>query len=551
MVLKSFSFLFSNEQWNSTMSQKLIECVPNFSEGRCKDTIDRIAAAISATKSVKLLDVDPGASTNRTVYTFVGGPEDVVEAAFNAARVAQQLIDMRNHSGEHPRLGAMDVCPFVPVRNATTEDCVDCARRLGERLGRELDVPIFLYGFAASADYRRSVPQIRSGEYEGLAARLDQPEWRPDFGPAESRPAWGASMVGARKFLIAYNVNVLGTKEQAHRIALNIREQGRGPGQPGRLTGVQGIGWYLDEHNLAQVSVNILDFEVTPLHRVFKECRSDAAKLGLAVAGSQAVGLLPLKSLMDCAEHYAAEEGLMLLDEDQRVRLAVDRLGLASLGPFDPKQRVIEYLVDSGVAGPLAGLSVGAFVRAVGSRTPAPGGGSVSALVGALGVGLGAMGGLLTYGNRRFEHLDGKMRQLLPPMYSGCRSLLPFVDRDTEAFDAYMAACKAKAEPAKQQELLRDCALVPLELAREVAARWEQLEELAKVVNLNCRSDVQVAAKCMETAIFGACCNVRTNLVSVEDADFKAKTDSEAEELQKHAAEKCQAVLKLLDDRKE
>ena len=353
--------------------RKLVECVPNFSEGRDRAVIDAIAEAIRATAGCTLLDVDPGASTNRTVYTFVGAPETVVEGALAGARVARSRIDMRVQQGEHPRVGAMDVCPFVPVSGVTMEDCVSLANEFARRAAAELGVPVYLYGHAARADHRRTLQQIRSGEYEGLAARIETPEWRPDYGPAAFVPEWGATCAGARDFLIAYNVNVLGTKEQAHRIALDVREQGRGPGEPGRLKAVRAIGWWVEEYGLAQVSINLEDYRTTPPHAAFEACAERARELNLAVAGSELVGLIPLEAMLLAAEHYIRKENLFILDERQKIRLVVERLGLSSVQPFVPEKRIVEYMIPREDDEPLASRSVRGFVELLGSRTPAPG----------------------------------------------------------------------------------------------------------------------------------------------------------------------------------
>ncbi|XP_074482787.1 formimidoyltransferase-cyclodeaminase [Sebastes fasciatus] len=321
---------------------QLVECVPNFSEGRDQQVIDAISAAISGTAGCSLLDVDPGASTNRTVYTFVGSPAAVVDGALNAAQRAFSLIDMSKHSGEHPRTGALDVCPFIPVQNVSMDDCVHCADVFGQKLAEMLHVPVYLYGEAARRDTRRSLPSVRAGEYEALPDKLKRPDWSPDFGPALFVPSWGATVTGARKFLIAYNVNLIGTKEQAHRIALDLREQGRGKDQPGRLQKVQGMGWYLDEANIAQVSTNILDCELTPLHAVHQEVCREAEELKLPVVGSQIVGLIPLKAVLDSADFFILRDRLFILEEEHKVRLVISKLGLDSLGPFNPKERIIE-----------------------------------------------------------------------------------------------------------------------------------------------------------------------------------------------------------------
>jgi glutamate formiminotransferase/formiminotetrahydrofolate cyclodeaminase len=347
---------------------KIIECVPNFSEGRDNGVIDAIAAAIRSTPGCTLLDVDPGKSTNRTVFTFVGAPEAVVEGALNAARVARERIDMRTHTGEHPRMGALDVCPFVPVANVSMAECVAVSRDFAKRAAEELRVPFFLYEAAAEQDYRRTLPQIREGEYEGLAEKLKQPAWKPDFGPDRFVPEWGATVTGARSFLIAYNVNLLGTPNQAHRIALNLREAGRGPEAPGRLKAVKGMGWFVDDYNLAQVTVNLTDYRVTPPHVFFEAVKEEAAKLKVAVTGSEVVGLLPLEAMLMAADDYIAKEELLIYEEDQKIRLVVDRLGLNAVAPFDPAEKIIEYRVAETPEEPLAGSSVREFIEQIGAR---------------------------------------------------------------------------------------------------------------------------------------------------------------------------------------
>ncbi|XP_062845904.1 formimidoyltransferase-cyclodeaminase [Trichomycterus rosablanca] len=538
---------------------KLVECVPNFSEGRNKEVIKAIADAISATEGCSVLDVDPGASTNRTVYTFVGSPQAVVEGALNAARTAFNLIDMSKHKGEHPRSGAMDVCPFIPVQNVSMDECVSCANDFGRRLAEIMHVPVYLYGEAARSESRRSLPSIRAGEYEALPEKLKKSEWAPDFGPATFVPSWGATVTGARKFLIAYNVNLLSTKEQAHRVALDIREQGRGKGQPGLLKKVQGMGWYLDEANLAQVSTNILDFEVTPLYTVYEEICRDARELNLSVVGSQIVGLIPLKAVLDCAEFYMQKEKLFILEEEHKVRLVISKLGLNSLGPFDPKERIIEYMVEaSQIEGQLASLSLKEFVRSVGARTPAPGGGSVSAAIAAMGAALGCMVGQMTYGKKQFEDLDNIMRQLIPPFHQAMNDLLLTVDADSTAFNSYMAALKMpkrtldemKRREEAMQDGLKKAIGVPMSLAEKVNVLWSPLKELVKYGNVACKSDVQVAAKALETAVFGAYYNVIINLKDITDETYKSDMEAKASALLDEARESANQVLEAASQRK-
>ncbi|KAI7790913.1 formimidoyltransferase-cyclodeaminase [Triplophysa rosa] len=538
---------------------KLVECVPNFSEGRNKEVIDAIADAISGTEGCSLLDVDPGSSTNRTVYTFVGEPEVVIEGALNAARVAFKLIDMSKHSGEHPRMGAMDVCPFIPVQNVTMKECVECANAFGQRLSDMLNVPVYLYAEAARKESRRSLPSVRAGEYEALPDKLKKSEWAPDYGQATFVPSWGATVTGARKFLIAYNVNLLSTKEQAHRIALDIREQGRGKDQPGLLKKVQGMGWYLEESDLAQVSTNILDFELTPVYTVYEEICRDAKYLNLPVVGSQIVGLIPLKAMLDCADFYIKQEKLFVVEEEHKIRLVISKLGLDSLGPFIPKERIIEYMVQANQgAGQLASLSLWKFVHSVGARTAAPGGGSVSAAIAAMGAALGCMVGQMTYGKRQFDSLEAEMRRLIPPFHEAMNDLLLKVDADSSAFNSYMTALKLpkgtadeiKRREQAMQEGLKQAVSVPLSLAEKINTLWASLKEMAKYGNVACKSDIQVAVKALETAVFGAYYNVIINLKDITDTSFRAATEARVSELLKEARESANAALEMADHRK-
>ncbi|XP_076021980.1 formimidoyltransferase-cyclodeaminase [Genypterus blacodes] len=536
---------------------QLVECVPNFSEGRNRQVIDAIAEAIKGSEGCSLLDVDPGSSTNRTVYTFVGSPEAVVEGALNAARQAFSLIDMSKHSGEHPRTGALDVCPFIPVQNVTMDDCVRCANVFGQRLADLLHVPVYLYGEAARLEGRRSLPSVRAGEYEALPEKLKSDNWTPDFGPATFVPSWGATVTGARKFLIAYNVNMIGTKEQAHRIALDIREQGRGKGQAGLLKKVQALGWYLEEANLAQVSANILDYELTPVHTVYEEICKGAEDMSLPVVGSQIVGLIPLKAMLDCAEFYINRDRLFILEEEHKVRLVISKLGLDSLGPFNPKERIIEYMVKTQEDRSLVSLSLQQFVQSVGARAATPGGGSVSAAIAALGAALGAMVGQMTYGKRQFENLDSVMRRLIPPFHRAMKELLDMVDTDSTAFSSYMAALKMpkntaeeiKRREAAMQEGLKEAVRVPLGLAERVTVLWPHLKEMVLYGNITCKSDAQVAAKALETAVFGAYYNVIINLKDITDDTFKMATQQRATSLLQQAKESCAAVLEAAEQR--
>lgn len=536
---------------------KIIECVPNFSEGRRKEVIDAIAEAIRATAGCTLLDVDSGRSTNRTVYTFVGSPQAVVEGALAGARIARRQIDMRIHRGEHPRLGALDVCPFVPVSGVTMDECVAASREFARRAAEELAIPLFLYEAAADHPYRRTLPQIREGEYEGLAERLQQPEWRPDFGPDQFVPEWGATVTGARNFLIAYNVNILGTPNQAHRIALNLREAGRGPDAPGRMKAVKGMGWFVDEYNLAQVTVNLTDYRVTPPHVFFETVKEEAAKLRVGVAGSEIVGLLPLEAMLQAADFYIERENLFIYEEDQKIRLVVDRLGLNTVAPFDPAEKIIEYRVAEAPREPLAGTSLRGFIEQIAARTSAPGGGSASAAMAAMGAALGAMVAKLTYGVRKFEAVDGAMRQAIPPLHEAVQALIPMIDADTQAFGDYMDGVRMPQETeaeqaarhAKMQAGLKTAVAVPLKTMQRGDRVWESLCAVARHGNPASASDVEVGAKALEAGIWGAYRNVLINLQDIEDAAFKQTTIRAAEELVQRAQAKCAEVLALLTPR--
>ncbi|MGA7277078.1 MAG: glutamate formimidoyltransferase [Desulfocapsaceae bacterium] len=533
---------------------KIVECVPNFSEGRNDDTIQAISKAIEGVKGCTLLDVDAGRSTNRTVYTFVGDPESIVEGALAAARVAAVRIDMRSHTGEHPRFGAMDVCPFIPVAGVTMDDCVVLAHEFAEKAANELGVPFYLYEAAAVQDYRRQLPDIRQGEYEGLAERLKDSRWRPDYGPAEFVPAWGITATGARSFLIAYNINILGTPNQAHRIALNLREAGRGEEEPGRLKEVKGMGWFVKEHNMAQVTVNLLDYRVTPIHTMFEAVKKEAAALQVGVAGSEVVGLVPLEALLMAADYYIDKEKLFIYEEDQKIRLAIDRLGLSSVTQFKPCDKIIEYRVAEPPSEPLAGLSVRSFIEEIGARSSAPGGGSAAAAIAAMGVALGSMVAKLTHGVRKFDAVQPQLEKVIPTLHDLVRRLIPMIDADTSAFNLYMEGVRMPqstaeekvARDARMQAGLKAAIQVPLTTMRIGDSGWDSLFEVASYGNPASKSDTQVGARALETGIWGAYQNVLINLTDITDMSYKRQIMKEAEQLIKRAKEKCAEILAVL-----
>ena len=537
--------------------KKIIECVPNISEGRNQTIIDACADAVRKVKGAKLLDVDPGKSTNRTVFTFVGDPESVIEAAFQFTKKAYELIDMTNHHGEHPRMGAVDVCPFVPVAGVTIEECVEVSKKFGKRVGEELNLPVYLYEEASTNPARKALKQIRAGEYEGIKNKIYKPEWKPDFGPQEFNPKFGCMATGVRFFLIAYNVNILGTREQAHRIALNIREQGRSDSEPGRLKAVKAIGWFVDEYNMAQVSINLDNYKITPPHVAFEECAKDARELNLAVCGSELVGLIPLEAMLTAADYYIEKENLFILDEKQKIRLVIERLGLSSVSQFIPEKRIIEYMIEEGKNEPLASLTVRDFVELVGARTSAPGGGSVSALIASLGAGLGAMMGWMSYGSKKFEHLDSKMRKFIPPLHYKMEELISMIDADTNAFNDYMIAMKMPKNTAeekalreeKMQEGLKKAIDVPLKVMRLANDCWEWMVQMAKYGNMSSRSDLEVGAKSLETGIWGAFKNVQINLPQIKDEKYKEEILKEANDIIENSQKNFKKVVSTLEKR--
>lgn len=546
---------------------RLVECVPNFSEGRNRAVIDAIADAIKGVADVVLLDVDPGADTNRTVYTFVGPPDAVADAALKGAQKAYELIDMARHHGAHPRMGAMDVCPIVPISGVTMDECVEIARGIGRRIAEELALPVYFYEYAATSEARRSLANIRAGEYEGLERKLQDPAWAPDAGPSRFDPRFGAPVVGAREFLIAYNVN-LNTRDRklANEIALNIREggrlkrdaagsavvdeQGRQVKLPGRLKAVRAIGWYIEQYRQAQVSINLINYKTTPLHAVFEAVREEAGKLGLIVTGSELVGLMPLQPLVEAGRFYLRKQGKSAgAPEREVVETAVRSLGLDQLGPFEPDKKVIEYQFRK--RGPLVSMAVDRFADEVSSESPAPGGGSVAALAGSLAAGLSAMVANLTVGKKGYEADWEELSGLAERAQEVKDALIRAVDDDTEAFNTAMTAMRMpKGTPEEQaarnaalEAGYQQAARVPLQTAKSCLEALEVSLVAATKGNRNSASDAGVAALMARAGVEGAVLNVLINLGSVKDEAFRQACRTETDELTKAAGARCEQVL--------
>ncbi|MFN3194763.1 MAG: glutamate formimidoyltransferase [Chlorobiota bacterium] len=536
---------------------KIIECVPNFSEGKDKSIIDAISNAIINVEGCTLLDVDPGSSTNRTVYTFVGDENTIIEGALSAAKTAKELIDMRKQTGEHPRMGAMDVCPFVPVANVTMEECVEISKKFAKRAADELGLSMYLYEHSSDKDYRKKLPDIRKGEYEAMADKVLSDGWEPDYWSGEYDPKWGCTATGARNFLIAYNINVLGTWNQAHRIALNLREAGRGDGEPGRLKETKGLGWQVDDYNIAQISMNLNDYHVTPMHIAYEEAKKDAKKLNIGVAGSEIVGLVPLEAMLMAADYYIEKENLFIVEESQKIKLVIDRLGLSSVQNFVPEKRIIEYVIGQERDEPLASLSVRDFVGEVAARTSAPGGGSVSAAVAAMGAGLGNMVAWLTFGFRKYEKYDSQLRKVIPNLVKTTEELIPLIDADTNAFSDFMEAMRLPQNTEEEiairknamQEGMKVAIEVPMKTIKTADRIWDDLVEVARIGNFSSRSDLEVGARALEVGIWGAYRNVIINLDSINDQQYKEEKEKEAKNYSERAKEKMNEILEIVSSR--
>lgn len=555
---------------------KLVECVPNFSEGRNQATIDAIAAAIRGVNGVTLLDVDPGQATNRTVVTFVGEPDAVVEAAFAGVKRASELIDMRVHKGAHARQGATDVCPFIPVANMTVAECVELSKALAKRVGEELQIPVYLYEEAATRPERKSLADIRVGEYEALAQKAGKPEWKPDYGPAEFNAKSGVMVTGVRPFLVAYNIN-LNTRNTkiAKDIGLTIREKGRAARDPdgkrmrdekGALVRTPGLphcratGWYIEEYKRAQVTMNLTDYSVTGIHTAFDRVEELAIKHGARVTGSEVVGLVPKQSLLDAGRHFMKKQGMSLgVSEREILEAAVLSLGLDEVAPFDLDEKVIEYRVAQ--TRPLISMKTDAFVDELASDSPAPGGGSVAALAGSLSAGLSSMVAGLTFGKKGYTEHNSLMEELGIKAQELKAKLLAAIDDDTAAFnrvmDAFSLPRKSDEEKAARNDAIqaanKEATLIPLSVLELCPDLADLATKVANKGNQNSLSDSGVAGLMARSAAYGAYYNVLINLSGIEDQDWALTIRKKAEAAVKKTDEIASALeqtmlVKLIDE---
>lgn len=542
--------------------KQLIECVPNFSEGRDMAIIKEITNEIEKIEGVKLLDVDPGAATNRTVVTFVGTPDEVIEAAFHAVKKASEVIDMRHHKGEHPRFGATDVCPLVPVSNITMEETVEYARKLGKRIGEELQIPVYCYENAAYSDKRKNLATCRSGEYEGLGEKLVNPKWKPDFGPAEFNAkvqGSGATAVGARGFLVAFNVNLNTTStRRANAIAFDVRERGRVKREgnpitgkivkdekgnpvmiPGTLKSVKAIGWYIEEYGIAQISMNLTNISITPVHVAFDEVCKKATERGIRVTGSELVGLIPLKAMLDAGRYFLKKQQRSTgVDHDELLKIAIKSMGLDDLKPFNPKERIIEYLLEED-GNKLVDMNLTAFANETASESPAPGGGSIAAYVGALGISLGTMVANLSSHKRGWDERWEEFSDIAEKGQLLKDELLHLVDEDTRAFNKIMAAFglpkKSDEEKASRKQAIEEASKYAMEIPfRVMQTAYQSMEIMAQMAekgNPNSVSDAGVGALCALAAVEGAFLNVKINASGVEDKAFAEDKLKKGEEI--------------------
>jgi glutamate formiminotransferase / formiminotetrahydrofolate cyclodeaminase len=559
--------------------KKLIECVPNFSEGNDMTIIKQITNEIESVEGVRLLDVDPGKATNRTVVTFVGTPEEVIEAACRAVKKASELIDMQKHKGAHPRFGATDVCPLVPVSNISMEETVQYAHKLAKRIGQELRIPVFCYEHAALEDKRKNLATIRSGEYEGLKDKLSKPEWKPDFGPAAFNARAGATAVGARDFLVAYNINLNTTStRRANAIAFDLRERGRPLREgnpitgkivkdesgnpvmiPGSLKSVKGIGWYIEEYGIAQVSLNLTNISITPVHIAFDEACRKAEERGLRVTGSELVGLIPLQAMLDAGKYFLGKQKRSAgISDRELLKIAVKSLGLDDLYPFKPEEKIIEYvLAGEQQKKKLVDMRLFDFMEETASESPAPGGGSISACMGSLGVALGTMVANLSSHKRGWDDRWEEFSQWAEKGKFLQEELMRLVDQDTEAFNQIMDAFSLPKKSAEEveirkqaiQEATKHAILVPFRIMETAFKAMEVVGAMAETGNPNSVSDAGVGALALRSSIRGAFLNVKINASGLEDKEFVEKILEKAGHLEEMANREEQRILEMVNSR--
>lgn len=544
--------------------KQLIECVPNFSEGSDMSIIKQITNEIESVEGVRLLDVDPGKATNRTVVTFVGEPISVIEAAFRAIKKAAELIDMRKHTGEHPRMGATDVCPLIPVANISMEETAEWSKKLGERVGNELEIPVYLYEAAQKNPDRKNLSIIRAGEYEGFSKKILLSEWAPDFGKAIFNAKSGATVIGARDFLVAYNINLNTTStRRANAIAFDVRESGRKIQnekgeeivQPGTLKSVKAIGWFIEEYGVAQISMNLTNVNITPIHIAFDEVCKKANERGVRVTGSELVGLIPLKSLLDAGRYFLEKQQRSVgVSEKEIIHIAVKSLGLDELSEFIPEKKIIEYLLNEEKQDKLVNLSLQAFANETASESPAPGGGSIAAYMGSLGISLATMVANLSAHKKGW---DKRWKEFSAWAEKGQKikdELLYLVDEDTNAFnkiiEAFSLPKSSEQEVKTRSEAIQNATKyateVPLKTMILAYSSFPIIKAMAEIGNPNSISDAGVGALCARSAVIGAYMNVRINAAELKDEAFKKEILAKAEKIKNDAIKEEEAILKIV-----
>lgn len=544
--------------------QPIIECVPNFSEGADPAIIKQITDQVEMVEGVRLLNVDPGKATNRTVVTFVGHPEAVIEAAFLAIKKAGELIDMSRHKGEHPRMGATDVCPLIPISGISMEETAQYAQRLAKRVGEELHIPVYLYEAAQPDKNRSNLSVIRAGEYEGFFKKIKQPEWKPDYGPAEFDAKRGGTVIGARDFLVAYNINLNTTStRRANAIAFDVREAGRNVvengvkvNKPGSLKSVKAIGWYIEEYGIAQISMNLTNINVTPVHVAFDEVCRKADARGIRVTGSELVGLVPLKALTDAGKYFLRKQKRSTgVSEKELIKIAVKSMGLDELGPFKPGERIIEYMLHNKTDSKLVSMTLNDFADETASESPAPGGGSISAYVGALGVSLATMVANLSSHKKGWDDRWEEFSNWAEKGEALKSELVRLVDADTKAFNQIMSAFglpkstdEEKAARSKAiQEATKFAIEIPFKVMQIAYASMEMIKAMADIGNPNSVSDAGVGALCSRSAVRGAFMNVRINATGYEDKVYVTDILNKGREIENNAIALEAEILKIVD----